>query len=86
MLFEQLLLLALAGVSFFMIILPIFRFIKPFVLKEKKDPLKEARIRLEVAKAEAEAAKLNKQAEEVYNKLYEETLEEDSDLDKHNRV
>lgn len=74
MLFEQMLVAALVLAAFFMIILPLYKFFQPYIFKAKKDPIKEAKIRLEVAKSEFEAAKINKEAEEYYEKLYNEAL------------
>lgn len=78
MLFEQLIILALAVAVFFMIVLPTYRFVRTYLIKPKRDPLKEARIRLDIAKEETEAAKLNKEAERLYDELYHETLEDES--------
>ena len=76
MLFEELCIALLCAVAFFMIVLPIYKFIKPFIGSSKKDPVKEAKQRLYLAKAELEAAKLNKQAEECYEQLYQDALDE----------
>ena len=72
-------LLALA--AFFLIILPLYKFFSPYIVKTKKDPVKEAKIRLATARAEYEAARLNKQAEEYYERLYNEALEESEEIE-----
>lgn len=83
MLFEQLLILGLVISSFFMIVLPIYKFISPLVRQKQRNPLKDAKMRLELAKSEFEAAKLNKEAEQYYEQLYKEALE-DSELEEFN--
>jgi hypothetical protein len=75
MLLEDLLIL-LAGVSgVFFIGLPLWKLMR-LAFPSKRDPLAEAKQRLEIARAEAEAAKLNKEAERVYNEIYQEVLED----------
>jgi hypothetical protein len=83
MAFEVLLTAIALGIGIFFIGIPsykLFRTLNP----PKKNPLDEAKERLEQAKLEAEAARLNKQAEQVYQDLYHETLE-DSDENQKNR-
>lgn len=76
MIFERMLLMALAAAAFFLIILPLYKFLQPILAKANKDPVKEAKVRLEVAKADFEAAKLNKEAEAYYEKIYDEALQD----------
>lgn len=76
MLFEEILVFLLAISSFFFIILPLYKFISSITPK-KRNAVKEAKIRLETAKADLEAARLNKQAEEYYEKMYQEAAEEE---------
>lgn len=63
------------GVTFFLVVRPLYSFLRA-VTPQRRDALKEAQERLEIARKEAEAARLNKQAEELYEKMYKETLEE----------
>jgi len=83
MLFEDMLLLLGLGVSVFLIGIPFYKLVRT-IIPEKRDPVKEAKIRLETARADAEAAKLNKEAEKVYEGLYNEALE-DEDTTNENR-
>ena len=43
----------------------------------KRDPVAEAQERLRVAKVDAEAARLNREADSIYEKLYDESLAEE---------
>jgi len=65
------------GMTFFFVVRPVYRFIRA-VVPQRRDSLEEAKERLEIARKEAAAAKLNKQAEELYEKMYKETLEDES--------
>jgi hypothetical protein len=76
MLFEDILMLIALGSSVFFIGIPIWKLIKTIV-PQKRDPVAEAKQRLAVAKADAEAAKLNKEAEKVYEELYQDVLQDD---------
>lgn len=80
--FELMLIAGLLCISFFLIVLPLYKFYRA-ITPVKRDPIMEARIRLDTAKAEAEAAALNKKAEQIYEELYNEALE-DSNL-KHSK-
>ena len=66
--------------------IPIWKLVKK-LSPQKIDPIGAAKERLELAKAEIEAARLNKEAEELYGKMYEEALEDESSIDEktHNR-
>jgi hypothetical protein len=77
MLFEDLLLLLSFGVGIFFIGIPMFKLINSKIPK-KIDNLAEAKKRLEQARMDAEAAKLNKEAEQVYQTIYEDVLEDES--------
>jgi hypothetical protein len=55
---------------------PLVRFLK-VVPWRRKDPLAEAHDRLRRARIEAEVARVNREAEKIYEGLYEETLAED---------
>jgi hypothetical protein len=43
----------------------------------KRDLVAEAQERLDVARKELEATRLNKEAEQLYSKLYDDVLQED---------
>jgi hypothetical protein len=81
MLFEQILILILFISAIYFIGIPVYKIAKQLA-PVKKDPLAEAKVRLEVAKQEIEAAKLNKEAEQIYSKLYEEVLVDDQESDR----
>ena len=76
MLLEDILLAGAVGVVLLMVGLPIYRFLKVAPWR-RRDPLAEAQERLRIAKLEAEAARVNREAEKVYERLYEETLTDD---------
>lgn len=77
MLFEDIMLLLLAGSSVFLIGIPVFKLVKTILPKERKNPVADARERLEQARLELEAARLNKESEKLYEQMYNEALEED---------
>lgn len=88
MLFEDLILLILAGTSVYFIGIPLFKLIRQ-VTPKKKNPVVEAKQRVEQARLELEAARLNieaektsKEADKIYEHLYEETLEDDTEKGK----
>ena len=83
MLFENLIILIIAGAVIFMIGIPIYKFIAQ-ILPKKNDPLADAKNSLERARVEVEAAKLHKKAEELYDDLYEETLQNKHNNNKQN--
>lgn len=59
------------------------------IVPSKRDTLAEAKQRLEQAHLDEETARLNKEAEKIYDHLYEDTLQEDvvvEDEIKHRRV
>ena len=64
--------------------IPFYKFIRA-AIPQKRDPVKEAKERLEIAKADAEAARLNKEAEKVYEELYQDALEDDETTTKNRR-
>jgi len=76
MLLEDILLAVAVGVVLLMVGLPIVRFAKGAPWR-RRDPLAEAHERLRIAKLEAEAARVNREAERVYEHLYEEALADD---------
>src|SRR5579864_4680412 len=76
MLLEDILLAVAVGAVLLMVGAPIVRFLKVAPWR-RKDPLAEAQERLRIAKLEAEAAKLNREAERIYEHMYEETIAED---------
>lgn len=76
MLFEDILLLMLLASGVFLIGVPTYRFVKA-VIPKKRNTLLEAKERLEQARLDAEAARLNKEAEKLYEKMYEETLQDE---------
>jgi len=73
MLLEDIMLVVAIGVVLVIVGVPIVRFLKVIPLR-RKDPLAEAQERLRIAKLEAEAARVNREAERVYEQMYEETL------------
>lgn len=80
MLFETVLLVIAVGIAVFFIGIPLIKLVK-VLIPPKKDPLVEAQQRLEIARKEAEAARLNKEAEKLYQKMYQEVLEDDSSFE-----
>jgi hypothetical protein len=80
MLLEDILLAIAVAVVLVIVGRPIVRFLK-FAPRRAKDPLAEAHERLRIAKLEAEAARVNREAEKIYEHLYEETLSDDLALE-----
>jgi heme exporter protein D len=76
MLLEDLLLAVAIGVVGLVVILPVVRLVRG-ALWRRKDPLAEAHERLRQAKLEAEAARVNREAERIYEQMYEESLSDD---------
>jgi hypothetical protein len=76
MLLEDLLLLAAIGIVGLGVGLPIVRLYKSAPWR-KRDPLAEAKERLRVAKIDAEAARVNREADRIYEELYQESLAEE---------
>lgn len=74
MLFEVILMWATLCGAVFLIGIPTFKLVKAVLPQKEKNPVAEAKDRLEHARLELEAAKLNKEAEELYDKLYEEAI------------
>ncbi len=80
MLFEDLLILLATISAIGLIGIPIYKLTKEIIPAiRQKNPVAEAKVRLETAKYELEAARLNKEAEKLYEQMYSETLEEESD-------
>jgi len=76
MLLEDILLAVVLGAGLLVVGVPLVRFLKVIPWR-RKDPLAEAHERLRRAKIEAEVARVNREAEKIYEGLYEETLAED---------
>lgn len=76
MLIEDIMLLCLLGVAVFLIGVPVFRLVKAVLPKKRVNPVVEAKERLETARLTVEAAKLDKEAEKLYEDLYQEALED----------
>ncbi|MGA2447794.1 MAG: hypothetical protein ABTD50_03870 [Polyangiaceae bacterium] len=73
MLLEDLLLAVAVGAVLVAIGLPIVRLLKAAPWR-REDPLAAAQERLRIAKIEAEIAKVNREAESIYERLYEEAM------------
>ena len=73
---EQLMILLLLASSIFLIGIPLFKLVRQLIPK-KRNPLAEARVRLEQTRLEVEAAKLDKEREKLYNKMYDEALQDE---------
>lgn len=78
--FEQLMLLLLLATSIFLIGIPLFKLVAALIPK-KRNPLAEARVRLEQTRLEVEAAKLDKEREKLYNKMYDESLQDEENIE-----
>ncbi len=76
MLLEDILLAGAIAAVLLLFGVPIVRFLKVAPWR-RKDPLAEAQERLRIAKIEVEAARLNREAERIYDSLYEDTLAKD---------
>jgi hypothetical protein len=76
MLLEDVLLVVAIGLIGLLVGWPILRLYKSAPWR-KRDPLAEAQERLRVAKIEEEAARLNREADSIYEKLYDESLAEE---------
>lgn len=85
MLFEDIMLLLGLGVGTFFIGIPIYKLLRA-VTPKKRNPVKEAQERLEATKADAEAARLNKEAEKVYEEIYQEALDDEDTTNNRRRV
>lgn len=77
MLLEDILILLLLGSGVFLIGIPFFKLVRA-VVPNRRDPVKEARERLEHARLELEAAKVNKEVEKVYEDLYSDVTEDET--------
>jgi hypothetical protein len=73
MLFEDILFLLMGGAGIFFIGIPFYKFLRA-VVPQKRNSLAEAKERLEQARLDAEAARLNKEPEQLYTRMYDETL------------
>lgn len=78
--FQDLLLLLLLASSIFLIGIPLFKLVRLLLPKKTRNPLADAKVRLEQAKLEVEAARLDKERDKLYNQLYEEALQDDSEI------
>lgn len=76
MLPEDVLLVAALGVVLGVVGWPIYSFLSRRSAR-KRDPLEEAQERLRVAKRDAEAARLNREAEQVYERMYDDAIGDD---------
>lgn len=74
--FEEILLLALLASGIFLIGIPLYK-LGRIIVPSKRNNLTEAKERLEQARLDAEAARLNKETENLYNKMYEEALQDE---------
>jgi hypothetical protein len=87
--FVDILLLLLGGSGIFFIGIPFYKLMAK-LLPSKRNTLAEAKERLEQAHLDAEAARLNKEAEKIYDHLYEDVLHKDEvdeeDETKHRRI
>jgi hypothetical protein len=77
MLLEDILLAVVVGVVVLFAGVPIVRFLKAATPPKPRDPLAEAEERLRVAKREAEAARVNREADAIYERMYDEALADD---------
>ena len=76
MLLEDLLLAIAIGTVVLLVGWPVVRFLKT-ASPLRKDPLAEAQERLRLAKRDAEAARLNREADRIYDALYDDALKDD---------
>lgn len=76
MLLEDILMAVAIGAVLIICGFPIVRMLKTAPWR-RQDPLAAAQERLRIAKLEAEIAKVNREAEEIYDKLYAETITAD---------
>jgi hypothetical protein len=74
--FEDILMLMILASGVFLIGIPTFKFLHSITPK-KRNNLAEAKIRLEQARVDLEAARLNKEAEKLYEKMYDEALQDE---------
>jgi hypothetical protein len=80
MLFEDIMLLILLGSGVFLVGIPFYKLVRT-VVPRKKNPLADAKERLEQARLEVEAARLDKERERLYNKMYDEALQEQDETE-----
>jgi hypothetical protein len=76
MLLEDIVLAVAVGVVLLMVGVPIVRYLKVAPWR-KRDPLAEAQERLKAAMREAEAARVNREADKIYEGLYDGVLSDD---------
>lgn len=74
--FEDIMLLALLASGVFLIGIPLYK-LGRYLVPNKRNSLIQAKERLEQARLDAEAARLNKETEKLYNKMYEEALQDE---------
>ncbi len=78
MLLEDILLAVAIGVVLLVVGWPLYRLLKTAAPEwRRRDPLAEAHARLKAAQREAEAARLNREADRIYEKLYDDALTDD---------
>lgn len=71
--------------AFWFIVLPVVRYVATLT-PPARNPVKEAQDKLRIAKDELAAARLNKEAEQLYEQLYQEALQDyDSEVEKENK-
>jgi hypothetical protein len=78
MLLEDILILLLMGSGIFLIGIPLFKLVRA-VVPNNRNPVKEAKERLEQARLELEAAQVNKEVEKVYENLYSDVSEDETE-------
>lgn len=78
MLLEDILLFLLIGGGVFLIGIPFYKLIRA-VVPNRRNPVQEAKERLEQARLELEAAKVNKEVEKVYENLYSDVTEDETE-------
>jgi TPP-dependent pyruvate/acetoin dehydrogenase alpha subunit len=75
MLLEDILLAVVIGVVLLLVVWPAYRLVKTATPEwRRRDPLAEAKARLKAAQTEAEAARIHREADRIYEKLYDDTL------------
>lgn len=79
MVLEDILLALAVGVVLLVVGWPVIRLLQSASTLRRRDPLAEAKARLKAAQLEAEAAKLNREADRIYERIYDETLTKDDD-------
>lgn len=86
MFIETVLIILILSLSFFLVGVPAVKIIRSLLPKAKVDPVVAARIRLETAQKEVEAARLDKEAEKIYDHMYEELINDSEDSKNRRRI